>query len=188
MANQIRDGKGRGNLASVDNENRLLVLSTTHSELRHISDHDGKGFAAYTRRDFAAGSQTNENICYFKYEGTGECHIERIIFSTDGSNTKFEMFFDPTSVSGGATLVALNLNRGSNQESETSILTGTSDITATTAAANEFLDVRLNVNTFTYNFDGGLILGQNDEFLIKGSVATAGNRARATIYFYEHGA
>jgi len=185
MPDTIKDGTGAGYVVKVDSQNRLSTVTTSRTEIRHVSETSGKAYVAYTKRDFVAGSQTNENICHFKYTGSGECHIQRIIFSTDGASSKAEMFFAPTSVSGGDALVALNLNRTVGNVSETTILTGTSDITATTATANEFLDARLIINTFTYDFDGAVILGKNDSFLIKGSVASASDKMRCVIFFYE---
>ena len=112
-------------------------------------------------------------------------HVDQIVFSTDSASAKVELFMDPTSISGGDSYTPLNLNRSSSQTSETTVLSGTSDITATTTAANEFLDIRLNVSTFAFDMRGAFVMRKGDSFLIKGSVVTAADKIRATTYFFE---
>ena len=142
-------------------------------------------FVAYGKRNFVAGSQTNENLFLLEYTGNGKLFLEQMTFSTNSTNAKCEVFFDPTSVSGGTTFTAINVNRGSSQSSETTIINGSSTITATTDPANEILDVRLNVNTFTFDFRGGVILTKGKSVLVRGSVATAADRTRDSVYCFE---
>jgi len=185
MSQTILDGTGQGYRAGVTSTNRLKVDSGIKNEIREISETTFKAFIAYTSHDFTAGSGTNENIGYFTYTGNGSMHVDQIVFSTDSASAKVELFMDPTSVSGGDSYTPLNLNRSSSQTSETTVLSGTSDITATTTAANEFLDIRLNVGTFAFDMRGAFVMRKGDSFLIRGSVVTAADKIRATVYFFE---
>lgn len=181
----IEDGKGSGKKAGVNDANRLDVSAQTEDRIYYVSRDDKKAFAIYGRRNFIAGSDTNENILYVKYTGNTDLHIKDITFSTNSPNAKIEIFFDPTNVSGGEVRLPLNLNRTSAITSETICLTGEADLTADTITANEFMDVRLNLSTFTNDFHSALILPKNASILVKGSVETAGEKIRVMIYYYE---
>ncbi len=184
MSEIIADGTGSNFKARVDENNNLGVKAVTVTEIRDVSERDQSAFVLYTRRGFVA-SATNENIGYLEYTGSGELHIEQITFSTDSTDGKIELFVNPTSVSGGTARVPLNLNRSSSRASEVTSLSGITDITATTLAENEFLDVRLAKNTFTYDFRGALFLKNGDSILAVGEVANIGEKIRTTIFYFE---
>jgi len=184
MPEQIRDGTGKGFLAEVDSDNRLTTRAVTQSELAFAAESMAKSFSVYGKRNFVAAN-TNENIFYMTYTGTGQLHIQSVTFSSNSSSAKVEMYFLATSVSGGTAVVPLNLNRGSAIVSEATCLNGNADLTATTDGINEIFDVRLNVSTFTQPFDGGIILRKNDNLLILGEVAVIGDKIRTMVFFYE---
>ena len=69
MPDTIRDGKGAGNLAQVNSDNQLTVLSTTIDRLNFVSEQTQKSFSIYGKRNFAA-ADTNEGILYITYTGT----------------------------------------------------------------------------------------------------------------------
>ena len=186
MPDTIRDGKGRGYVAGVNDDNELLTSAKTKNVLAVVSARTGKAFTVYGKRNFLA-ADTNENIFYMKYTGTGQLHIQSITFSSNSSSAKIEVYVDPTSVSGGASITPLTMNRGSGETSETTCLTGGSDLTMTTTAANEIFDVRLNKYTYSEDFDGALILSNGDELGILGEVATIGDKIRVMVQYYEDG-
>ena len=181
----IEDGMGTGKKAAVTNDNRLDVTAKTESRIYYASDREEKGFSVYGRRDFTAGSQTNENIFYLKYTGNDALHIKSIMFSSNSADAKVEIYFDPTEVSGGTEIIPLNLNRASAINSETECLTGESDLTGTVAKANEMFDIRLSNSSFFMDFHSAVILPKNSSILILGSVASASDKIRTMIYYYE---
>ncbi len=180
----IRDGAGGGYLAKVDSDNNLHTLATTIERITEISEDKQTSFSVYGKRNFASGS-TDEGILYLKYTGTGSLHIQRIFISTNSTSAKVEVYFDVTSQSGGTTIVPLNLNRGSSVVSETTCVNGASVITVITSDANEFLDLRLNVGSITAELGGGVILSKNNNIYILGEVASASDKIRTMVYFYE---
>lgn len=181
---RIEDGKGNHGDASVSVDQRLDVNSKVGDRIYYVSRDKGSSFMAYGQRTFAAAN-TNENVFYLKYIGNNLLFVESITFTTNSTLAKCEVYVDPTSVSGGGSRVALNLNRTKNISSETTLLDGSSTLTATVVSADEILDVRLNQSSFTFKFNNAFILGKNDSFLILGSVGTIGNVIKTSVFFYE---
>ncbi len=180
----IEDGKGTGKKAGVNSINRLNISSKTENRIFYISRDNKKAFSVYGKRNFTAGS-TNENILYLKYIGDNTLFIKDMMFSSNSSAAKIEVYFAPVGVSGGTSIVPLNMNRGSVLESETTCLHGETDLTATVVDAKEFYDVRLNNSSFHFDFHGAVMLPKNSSILVLGEVATAGDKIRTMIYFYE---
>jgi len=180
----IEDGLGSGKKASVTN-NRLDTSARTESRIYFASRDEEKAFCVYGRRNFAAGSQVNENILALTYTGNDKLYIKEIMFSSNSSDAKVEVYFAATGISGGTEIIPLNMNRSSAITSETTCLTGEADLTATVTQANEVFDVRLNHSSFLMDFHGGLILPKNKNILFLGSVATAGDKIRVMVYYYE---
>jgi len=181
----LEDGKGKGYQAEVTANNRLNTSAKTESRIYYVSRDDKKAFSVYGKRNFAAGSQTNENILSLTYTGNNFLFVKDIMFSSNSSDAKVEVYFDATSISGGATILPLNLNTSSVLTSETTCLTGGSDLTATVLSAKEMFDVRLNKSSFLMDFHSALILSHNQNILILGSVATAADKIRVMVYYYE---
>ncbi len=184
MPDTIRDGKGNGKLAEVNLDNQLEVMATVHDRLAFISEVKKTAFSVYGRRNFAA-QDTNENILSLLYTGTGDLHIHEIVFSTNSSSAKIEIYFDATSISGGTSIIPLNLNRGSAITSNTTCLNGASTLNGTVVSANEVLDIRLNNATFNLPLDGGIILTKNTNLFVLGEVAAIGDKIRVMVYYYE---
>ncbi len=181
----IEDGKGSGKKAEVTSGNRLNVSARAEDRIFYASRDDEKAFSVYGRRNFAAGSHTDENILSLTYTGTGKLHIKEITFASNSSDAKVEVYFDATSISGGTEVIPLNLNRTSAITSETTCLKGETTLTGTTITANEMFEIRLSNNTFIQDFHSALSLPKNANIFILGSVATAGDKIRTMIYFYE---
>ena len=112
-------------------------------------------------------------------------HIKEIMFASNSTDAKIEVYFDPTGVSGGATVLPLNMNRGSALTSETTCLNGASLLTASVTGANEMFDVRLSNSSFLMDFHSAIILPKDSEILILGSVQTAGQKIRVMVYYFE---
>jgi len=184
MPDTIRDGTGKGYLAEIDSKNRMRVRATTQNELGYISEEEQKGFSVYGKRNFAAAS-TNENILSMTYNGTGGLHIQKIVFSSNSSDAKIEVYFDATSISGGTSVLPLNLNRGSAKTSETTCLNGNTTLSGTVSAELEMFDVRLNKSTFEMDFGGGVILTKGKNLIILGEVGAIGDKCRVMVYYYE---
>ena len=181
----IEDGRGSGKKVGVTDNNRLNTTARTESRIYYAADRDEKAFSVYGKRNFVAGSQTNENICSLTYTGNDKLYIKNIMFSSDSPDAKVEVYFDATGISGGTSVIPLNLNRASATDSETTCLNGATDLTGTVTDANEVFDVRLSNSSFLMDFHSALILPKNSNIFILGSVQTIGEKIRTMIYFYE---
>ncbi len=181
---QLEDGKGSGRKAGVNSTNRLDVSAKTEDRIFYNSRDKEKSFSVYGRRNFAAGG-TDENILSLTYTGNDKLFIKDIMFSTNSANAKIEIYFDASSISGGATIIPLNINRGAALLSETTCLHGGNLLTGTVTSANEFFDVRLNKSSFLRDFHSALILSRNSNIFILGEVENSGEKIRVMVYFYE---
>ena len=186
----IKDGKGRGYTAKVDEHNRLNVYSTNRERISFVSEEHGAAFMVYAKRDFVAAN-TDESLLCFVYNGNTRCFIDKITFSTNSSAAKIEVYGDHIYNNGGTIRIPSNLNRGSSIASDVTAMIGVSgsngELDITYSDGDEILDIRLGTGqpTFTYDFNGGFILERNDDFAIVGSVANAGDKIRAAVYYFE---
>ena len=201
MTSQIKDGKGRGYLAGVDSANRLLVQSSTQSEIGFHSVKEAKSFGIYARAG-AVAANTNEGILFMQNQGTNNIIISQITFSVgyptgtaSSSNVwaKYEMFFGTSLATGGSARVPLCLNRGSTSNSIAAAYDGddnsTTMMTVTgNTSANEFLDVRLNTHgTSTFEFDtrDAMVLAPLTTLWIQAEGSDIGTRFRCNVYYFE---
>jgi len=181
----IEDGRGSGKKVGVTDNNRLNTTARTESRIFYAADRDEKAFSVYGKRNFTAGSQTNENILSLTYTGNDRLYIKDIMFASNSPDAKVEVYFDATSISGGSSIIPLNSNRASAITSETTCLTGATDLTATIEGANEVFDVRLSNSSFLMDFHSSLILPKNGNILVLGSVQSALEKIRVMVYYYE---
>lgn len=182
---RIEDGKGNNGEAAVSKDQRLEVNSKTGTRISYASKDRGDAYIVYGKRNFAAAN-TDEGVLYFKYTGNRRCVIDHIVFSSNSSKAKAEVFLDPTSVSAGTSITPVQLNRTkSNVSDSTALHGGTTAITFTPNDALEIADIRMNISSVIWDVKGALVLGKNNSILIVGEVATIGDRVRAEIYYYE---
>lgn len=181
----IKDGTGKGYFAKVDTNNRLWTYATTRDEIAFQSEYNQKAFLVYGKRDFTAAN-TNQGILQLTYNGSGTLHISKILISTNSTLCKTELFVGTTYVSGGSVFTPVNMNRISNKSSETTVYNGVgNNLDFDYSDQYELWDVRLSKDTFSYDFNGGLILGNSNSIGILGEVASSGDKIRASVYYYE---
>lgn len=181
----IKDGSGKGYFAKVDRNNRLWTYSTQRKEIAFISEYNQSAYMVYGKRNFT-NAGVDEGILHLLYNGSGSLHIDKITISTNSDICKVELYVGTTYVSGGTAVEAVNLNRASNGNSESTIYNGVGDnLSFSYNDDNELMDIRLSKNTFSFDFEGGLVLGSNNSIGIFGEVASAGDKIRSSVYFYE---
>jgi len=76
----IRDGRGKGKLAGVDEDNRLTVSAFTQTEMGFHSKEYASAFGCYARAS-AVAANTNEGLLYFSNAGTTDLVIKYFTFS-----------------------------------------------------------------------------------------------------------
>jgi len=187
---EIKDGGGSQRSALVDEDNRLMTRAIILSEFGHHSLQDGHGYGVYLRHTFVA-ADTNEELAYLVHNGATNVKIiiKQLTVVSNGTSLKMEMFFDPgTPSSAGDNSEPLNLNRGSSNQSElTAAHDNGSALAFTTAAANEFLDLRIGTGqpSFTYDFRDALVLTPNASLGFIGEAGDIGDKCRLNVYYYE---
>lgn len=189
MGLMIEDGTGKGYVAKVDSDNRLESSSVSRTKISDISDHKGMAFSAYCRRNIAA-ADTAEYISYFINNGKNNVVVSKAVISAKITvYGTFEIYVDPTYVSGGDTVIPLNLNRTSSLASNVAVKHGrTTPLVLTITDANELICVKFQIgggNTYMLEFWDALILGNGDSLggYVKGG--TIGDEFRLTWLFYE---
>ena len=188
----IRDGAGAGNQARVNSEKQLFVRAFQIPRLSAKSD-SGDAYITYGKHQLVAGS-TNEALFLFQNTATSvHVHIEQIMFSTNSTAMKIELFVNMARTSGGTLRVPNNSNRTSGKTSQVLMYDNDPDDLVLTGntAATEILDLRLaaaGTSSLVVPFDGGIILGPQDTLGAVVEGATIGDKVRASIYFYEENA
>jgi len=82
MPDSIKDGKGQGNLASVNNENRLAVTSISSTVEHHVNHHEGEAYILLFEQSPAAD---DDCILYIQNTSEEDLVIEGIDLSVDGA-------------------------------------------------------------------------------------------------------
>jgi hypothetical protein len=91
MPNSIRDGKGRGYLAGVTEENRLLTNASTVSQRTHVSSKHGQAFTWSTNLQTLSAGDTWHWVLWWKVTSTDKnLHIVEIEASWNGGSTNYD--------------------------------------------------------------------------------------------------
>lgn len=90
MAEQIKDGTGRGYLASVNDMNRLLTSSVSVELRTHISSMHAQSYTVNTGSLTLSAANTWHYVLYFTNTSTTKnLHIDRFAFNWNGGSTNF---------------------------------------------------------------------------------------------------
>ena len=112
MPDTIRDGLGRGYLAGVNSENRLITESITYSGEHHANHDEGQAFnMVFDTTPTAAG----DCFLYMKNSNPIDIVIEGLWLRV-ASAEQITMEFGNTGTPGGTTssIIPTNLNAGAN--------------------------------------------------------------------------
>jgi len=188
MSTVIEDGRGSGNKARVTIGNRLDVSSRMQKRIFYVSKNDEKAFSTNLRLTQVSGGVA-EGLGYFTYAGTGGLYIEKVVLSTEESDpnmTKFGLWVDPTTLSGGIARIPTNLNRGSTLMAETTCIENGDGTVLTISGGESLYTIRLKgPMSYEVVLDSALILQRGNTFAIKASAVTSGTKIRATVMFFE---
>ena len=134
MPDTIRDGKGRGFLASVNSNNQLVTRSTS-VEQRLKSAADAHYYEATTGK-ITLGNATSTGLVYIANTGKIPIVIDRVFYdmwtSTGGTGADGTILYyrDPT-ISGGTDIVPTNTNFGSTSNIEATVKKSLATISGT---------------------------------------------------------
>jgi hypothetical protein len=176
MPDTIKDGAS-GNVAGVDDENRLKVYSTTEKEISHESETNKRAYTFTHSYDYDAG----DTIIWLK--NTSSLYnliIERVGLASD-TTTKFISHFPNGTTPAGTEITGTQLNRSSNNSADVQCY---GDETGNTQGVIEVQGIIPANTTIILPYDGSVVLGPNDEFAF--DFVTAGTLGMATIRAYFH--
>lgn len=165
MSIQVLDGIGRGNLASVNDENQLSTVSVARGPLE---DAAAEGEAAFFVSTFATGT-TNIEVIYIQNTETDQpLHITRFQFasSVDTVWTLFEV--TSATAAGGTVLIAQNPQLTSGVARSNNSF-GNASVTGSLSGNNLGIWSTLAKVTEHVFLEGALILGNTDAIALTAS-------------------
>lgn len=91
MPNSIRDGKGRGYLVGVTDENRMLTSASTVGQRTHVSAKHGQSFTWGTNIQTLSAADTWHWVLWWKVTSTDKnLHISSIEITWNGGSTNYD--------------------------------------------------------------------------------------------------
>ena len=190
----IQDGTGKGFTAQVDDENKLAVGSTGHTEEHSISANEGLAFnanAADTANTLTLATGNKYNLIFLQNTSNTEILVvQEIAVSADTAGLVLIVQKNMTLgvVGDNNVHVPANLNFSSGKSAEATCHTW--DETGTTGVGG--LTVGTVVSTFILGvgatilpIEGVIVIGQNDNIVLRTTNGTGGNvEVAANINFY----
>ncbi len=86
----IKDGTGSGKRAKVDEDNNLRTVAITHSEIRHVSDHDGQAYVLDSGVKTLASTAEHVLSWVKLTQGSDlQGYFERLSISWNGGSTNY---------------------------------------------------------------------------------------------------
>jgi len=174
---RIEDGTGKGNVAKVDDENRLRTYSVVENEMSHVSENDGLAFSwTIVGYNYTAG----DTILLVRNDSDKDLHIQKVMYGSDAA-TKVQIHRPANATLAGTAVVGVNANSKSGNVAEA------------TAYANETGTVQGDILCEDYvaagqqkekDMGGAVILGKNDCIAI--DLVTVGTDCMATITGFYH--
>lgn len=162
MATTIKDGSS-GNIAQVDEENRLYVLANT---IEHLQHHSWTHQNAYIVNFDTVMADANEApVAFFKNEDSdNDFEFYVVTISTDAAAT-VRIYFEGEYTSGGAEVSAINMFRGSGQTLTRELFyeggaSGNLVVDSTNAVKASTLYINANQPT-PFDFQGALVFRNN---------------------------
>jgi hypothetical protein len=190
MPDTIRDGKGRGYLAEVDGDNFLRVWAQSIPHMHYHSDIEKSAYSIHFHFEQAV-DDTWEGCGYITYTGDKQLIVSKAIGTTEDVTAAdfsgFAFYFDPTGLSGGASLTPVNMNLQSANTLDATVAHN-DDGTAVSSSADgtHFLCFRVpDSGSFELDFQDAVILGKNNTVWVKARIGDAGVKGRITILVFE---
>lgn len=190
----ITDGTGGGTSASVSASNKLRTLATSHTEEHFHSDIDGQAYIANTgdtANTLTLATGNTYNMLFLRNDSSSLILIiQKIVVSVDTANVVYllqkNMTLGVVADNNVHTPVNVNFASGNSADvlchnwDETGT-TGVGGLTVGTLTDSTILDVGASI----FPIDGSIILGQNDNVVIRLVNGTGGNaEASTSIRFY----
>ena len=177
----ILDGKGRGNVAGVCGENRLLVASVSDDVQFHINEVEAQFYSFSI--DQATGGTNRHNI-YIKNTSDDNLFITSVTAFTTTTATELYVLLGVTGTATSPTTgTPINRNAGSGNAAEGTFQYG-ANLTMTGGSEVDRWFVDNDVASCKHEWSSALILPKNATFVLASSASTTIN---VTVSFGYHG-
>jgi hypothetical protein len=187
---QIRDGIGRGNLAAVNNDNKLEVRAISVTQAHFHSDHKANVFVTTFEHDITV-SGTKEIIGVFNYTGADDLVVSRIGLNTAAAGrTAFYLYLNPEGISGGTAATLNNTNAGSRYNINANLLqTDHGDYPITyTSLGDKMWEIYAGYHTtphYDFHTDNAIILRPGTSLAIVAKSEATGDKVGANMLVFE---
>lgn len=184
MGLQILDGGGSGRLVVVDSQGQLRTATESHELQHHISLHNGQVYQVIGTHDATAAGAGEYTTLHLRNTSTTQWIVVTFIrlqaHMTGGAvaaqTDYFDIGFDRTYASGGATVTPVNTNRTSGNAAAAIVYGANPTLAGTMTLLDRWYiehssAVISNSKMQTFNKQGSVILGQNDTLEIKATIS-----------------
>jgi hypothetical protein len=191
---QIEDGVGSGRTAKVDDENKLDVKATRHSEEHQISARDGQTFVvntADTADTLTLATGNTYNMVYLLNDSSEKILVlGEINVTTDTDSCVFILTKNPTlgTVSANNVHTPINANFSSGRQADATCHTW--DETGTVgvgglSGGTKVTTCILRAGIMVISTEGSMLLGKGDSVSLRLTNGTGGNvEAAISLRFY----
>ena len=187
---KIEDGKGRGYIVAVDDENYLLTSCITQSEEHHANVNHQTCYNMTFQ--IANVSGLSNPFLYIKNNYNYNLMFEGLTiwsnFPNDGDNHQYvEVTIEDTGTAlGGSSGTPVNLNAGSGKEADVTCRYGNQVTGITKGRILERLYVASGGSSKSFNFDQDIILPKNNTLCLYSNPGASGLKLEGTLDFYFH--
>lgn len=183
---QIKDGKGTGNRAEVDDHGRLYTKANVISHMSHHATYHKNGFICTF--DTTLQDTSSTPIAFLKNtKSSSDYEIYWVHISSD-SNVEILISKNDTRDSGGASCTPSNTNFGSSIASGATMYEGTTSgdlvLSSTVAESVDGFYISAN-NVHFHNYEGGLVLPFTKTLALR-AIGTNGDKVKVTLGFAIH--
>ena len=188
MPDTIRDGKGKGYLAEVDNKNRLHAYSIVEAEASYINRVEGEMYSGSWGSSGVAAATGGNYIFYLKNTaGDKDLVVVKLKHRTSGAAGSLSVELKVTGTPGGTltTLTPSNRNAGSNNVAQCNYYSSTNitGLTAGRTVGSSYFDPTIEGAFKIQELCSGWILPPNGTLAIKANNATATHYGGISFYF-----
>jgi hypothetical protein len=184
---RIRDGRGSGQVAEVDDHGRLAVKSVNVNHLQHHALYHKNSYIVPFNVTLPDTSETGVFLITNNYQDQSlelfDLHI------TSDANVSFKVYVEATYSSGGTVVEPINTNISTNLVADVTCYEGNSagDLVVSTSEATVLSDRFIgSYNSVTYDFKGSVILGPTDSMYVS-VIGTGTDIIKGDLEFTYHG-
>lgn len=177
----IKDGTGKGYLAKIDGDNRLMTTAISESIDSHVNQKEGQSYSIIVSQ---TPTGAGDCFCYIlNLSTTYKIFVTSIKIYTVTDETIQVKIKDVGTAAGGTPYIPVNRNSGSTNLADATIEVG-NDITGLAGGlvVDQFF-VKGNASTIKLDWDSGLIIDTNQTatfYAVTGGIAV---KMTVSIYY-----